>query len=48
MIEDMLTAPVPAWIVLLIIATEAVLQILNGSLGISNSVVEGKDPEKEE
>ena len=47
MIEDVLTAPVPAWIVLLIVATEAVLQIMNGTLGRSNSAVEEKDPEKE-
>ena len=48
MIEDVLTAPVPAWIVLLIVATEAVLQIMNGTLGSSDSVAKGKEPEKEE
>ena len=47
MIEDVLTAPVPAWIVLLIVATEAVLQVMNGTLGRSNSVAKGKDAEKE-
>ena len=47
MIEEALTAPVPAWVVVLIVFTEGLLQILNGSLGRSNSVVEEKDPEKE-
>jgi len=48
MIEDMLTAPVPAWVVAAIVATEGLLQILNGSLGRSNSVAKGKEAEKEE
>ena len=47
MIEEALTAPVPAWVVVLIIATEAMLQVMNGTLGASNSVDEEKDPEKE-
>lgn len=47
MIEDMLTAPVPAWVVVLIVFTEGLLQILNGTLGRSNSAVEGEKAEKE-
>ena len=48
MIEEALTAPVPAWVVVLIVFTEGLLQILNGSLGRSNSVAKGKDAEKED
>ena len=47
MIEEALTAPVPAWVVVLIVFTEGLLQMLNGSLGASNSVDEEKEPEKE-
>ena len=47
MIEDTLTAPVPAWVVVLIVFTEGLLQILNGTLGRSKSAAERKDPEKE-
>ena len=47
MIEEALTAPVPAWVVVLIVFTEGLLQIMNGSLGRSNSVDEEKKPEKE-
>ena len=47
MIEEALTAPVPAWVVVLIVATEGLLQVMNGSLGRSYSADEGKKPEKE-
>ena len=47
MIEDALTAPVPAWVVVLIVFTEGLLQLMNGSLGRSYSAFEEKKPEKE-
>ena len=47
MVEELLTAPVPAWVVVLIVFTEGLLQITNGSLGRSKSAAEGKEPEKE-
>ena len=48
MVEDMLTAPVPAWVVVLIVFTEGLLQLMNGTLGRSKSAVEDKKPEKED